>query len=158
MWIPYLITAAAIVPVAYAGMKATDVGPWYQALRKPKLNPPNWVFGVVWTTLYLLIIAAVGLAWNQASEIQRGTLVWVTGINLVLNAAWSFVFFKWRKLGWALIEMTALWLSIVVMIVLVFPYSSLSGWLLMPYLTWVTIAFLLNTSIYLKNRVYISHE
>jgi len=140
------------LPSAFLGMKATDVGPWYQELRKPKLNPPNWVFGVVWTTLYILIIVAVGLAWNHIAETHRGTLVWVTAVNFLLNAGWSFVFFKWRRLGWALVEMTALWLSIVVMIVLVFPYSSLSGWLLMPYLVWVTIAFLLNTSIYLKNR------
>jgi len=151
MWIPYLVTAAALIPVALMGTKATDIGPWYRDLKKPAWNPPDWAFVVVWTTLYILIIAAVGLAWNRATGGQRSALVWVTAINFVLNGAWSFVFFKWRKLGWALIEMTALWVSIVVMIVLVFPYSSLSGWLLMPYLTWVTIAFLLNTSIYLKN-------
>lgn len=152
MWASYVITAAAVIPMALLGTKATDVGPWYRGLKKPKWNPPDWAFVVVWTTLYILIIASVGLAWNNATGEQRGTLVWVTAVNFLLNAVWSFVFFKWKKIGWALVEMSALWLSIVVMIVVVFPYSSLSGWLLMPYLTWVTIAFLLNTSIFLKNR------
>ena len=151
MWIPYVATAAALIPVALLGTKATDVGPWYIGLKKPKWNPPDWAFVVVWTVLYILIIAAVGLAWNQAAQSQRGTLFWVTAVNFFLNGLWSFVFFRWKLLGWALIEMAMLWLSIVVMIVLVFPYSSLSGWLLMPYLAWVTVAFLLNTSIYLKN-------
>lgn len=151
MWLPYLMTAAAIVPMAIAGMAATDVGPWYQNLRKPKWNPPDWAFGVVWSSIYVLIIASIGLAWNRADEVQQTALLWVTGVNFVLNALWSLVFFKWRMLGWALVEMTLLWISIVVLILAVFPYSNLSGWLLTPYLAWVTTAFLLNTSIYLKN-------
>ncbi len=64
---------------------------------------------------------------------------------------WSLVFFRWRRLGWALVEMTFLWISIAVLILAVFPYSNLSGWLLTPYLVWVTVAFSLNMSIYLKN-------
>lgn len=151
MWIPYVVTAAALVPVAVAGMKATDVGPWYRELRKPKWNPPDWAFGVVWTTIYVFIIASIGLAWNKASDAQQSTLLWVVGINFLLNGLWSFVFFKWRQIGWALVEIAVLWVSIVVMMLAVFPYSNISGWLLFPYLAWVTIAFLLNTSIYLKN-------
>ena len=145
MWLSYVITGAALVPLALVGMAATDVGPWYQSLKKPKWNPPNWAFPVVWTSIYILITVAIGLAWNRASDQHQSTLLWVTGINFVLNALWSVVFFKWRLLGWALIEMTLLWVSITVMILTVFPYSSLSGWLLTPYLAWVTIAFLLNT-------------
>ncbi len=151
MWIPYVVTAAALTLVALAGMKATVIGPWYRELKKPSWNPPDWAFGVIWTIIYGFIIASIGIAWNAASEQQQQILFWVTLVNFVLNSLWSFMFFKWRLLGWALVEMTALWLSIVVMMMAVFPYSHLSGWLLFPYLTWVTIAFLLNMSIYLKN-------
>jgi len=152
MWIPYLLTSIAVVLMAFAGGYATDTGAWYRGLKKPRWNPPNWSFGVIWTLIYVLIVVAVGKAWNSADEPQRVTFLWLTGINFFLNGLWSFVFFRWQRLGWALLEMSLLWLSIVVMIVLVYPYSPVSGWLLFPYLLWVTIAFCLNTSIYLKNR------
>lgn len=152
MWMPYAVTGIALIVVATIGAKATDVGPWYQSLRKPKWNPPNWSFGVIWTFIYLCILASVGIAWNRATEDQQSTLLWVTAVNFIFNALWSVVFFKWKLLGWALIECVFLWVSIVVIILAVFPYSATSGWLLFPYIVWVTIAFLLNTSIYLKNK------
>lgn len=152
MWMPYAVTGIALIVIATVGAKATDVGPWYQNLRKPKWNPPNWAFGVIWTFIYLCILASVGIAWNRASQDQQSTLFWVTAVNFILNALWSFVFFKWKLIGWALIESVILWVSIVVMILAVFPYSAISGWLLFPYIFWVTLAFLLNTSIYLKNK------
>jgi len=152
MWVPYFITGVALALLGAVGGYATDVGPWYQNLRKPKWSPPNWAFGVIWTLIYVCIFFAIGIAWNQASEGQQSTLLWAAAINFLLNGLWSFLFFKWRKLGWALLEAVLLWLSITVMILAVFPYSSVSGWLLFPYLAWVTVAFMLNTSIYLKNR------
>jgi len=151
MWVPYLITGAALIFLGFMGMKVSDTGLWYQNLRKPKWNPPNWAFRLVWRTLYVSIFFAVGIAWNRATDSQQTTLFWVTAVNFMLNGLWCFVFFRWRLLGWTLVETVLLWLSIAAMILVVFPYSALSGWLLFPYLAWVTLSCLLSTSILLKN-------
>jgi len=151
MWTPYLITLACVALMGVAGGVATDVGPWYQSLKKPRWNPPDWSFGLIWAVIYVLLVIAVGQAWNKAAPANQSTLLWVVGVNFFLNGLWSFVFFSWHRIGWALLEMSFLWVSIVVMIVVVYPYSAISGWLLFPYLCWVTIAFCLNTSIYMKN-------
>jgi len=147
MWISYVILAVALCIVGGIGGKATDVGPWYRNLSKPSWNPPDWVFPVVWTTIYLLIIVSVGGAWNVAEASDKSGLFWLVSINLVLNVLWSVIFFGMRKPLWALFEVLFLWLSIVALMVVLAGISSLYAWLLSPYLVWVTIAMTLNLSI-----------
>ena len=146
-WMSYAVITAALTLVGFVGGKATDIGPWYRELRKPSWNPPDWVFPVVWTTIYLFIIVSVGRVWNQADPSMRSTLLLVISVNLILNMLWSVLFFSWKKPLWALIEVVLLWLSIVAMIAVFVGIDQLSAWLLAPYLAWVSVASFLNLSI-----------
>jgi len=147
MWVSYVVVAAALFVVGGIGGKATDIGPWYRNLSKPSWNPPDWAFPVVWTTIYLFIIAAVGGAWNQATPVEQTQILWVVGINFVLNTLWSVVFFTMKKPLWALIEVIALWFSILAMMFVIGQVSLLYAALLLPYIVWVSVAMLLNLSI-----------
>ena len=147
MWVSYAVITAVIFIVGGVGGKATEIGPWYRNLRKPSWNPPDWVFPVVWTTIYIFIIASVGGAWNQAGSGEKTMILWLVGINLVLNLLWSVLFFTMRKPLWALVEVFLLLLSIIVLMTGLFSIAPLYGWLLLPYLIWVSIAMLLNLSV-----------
>jgi len=147
MWISYAVITAAIFVVGGVGGKATDIGPWYRNLNKPSWNPPDWAFPVVWTSIYILIIASVGGVYNAADEAMKAQIIWVTGINLVLNLLWSVLFFTLRKPSWALVEVSLLWLSIVAMMISFAQIGSFYALLLLPYLVWVSVATLLNLTI-----------
>ncbi|MFK8082908.1 MAG: TspO/MBR family protein [Granulosicoccus sp.] len=147
MWISYAAITVALVVVGGVGGKATDIGPWYRNLTKPSWNPPDWAFPVVWTTIYLFIIAAVGGGWNAADSAQKNPMLWLVAANLVLNLLWSVLFFTLRKPVWALIEVFFLWVSIIAMMVSLGSVAPLYAWLLAPYLAWVSVAMLLNLSI-----------
>lgn len=152
MWVSYAVVAAALVVVGGIGGKATDIGPWYRSLRKPSWNPPDWVFPVVWTTIYLFIIYSVGSIWNLAASEQRTMILLVVSINFVLNLLWSVLFFTLRNPLLALFEVVLLWLSILAMVFLFLEISLFSALMLLPYLLWVSIAMLLNLSIVRLNR------
>ncbi len=147
MWISYAAISLALLVVGGVGGKATDIGPWYRNLSKPSWNPPDWAFPVVWTTIYLFIIASVGGVWNAAETGDKSFIVWLVAINLVLNLLWSVIFFTMRKPLWALIEVFLLWLSIIAMMIGFATVGALYAWLLVPYLAWVSVAMLLNLSI-----------
>lgn len=147
MWVSYAIVTVALFIVGGVGGKATDIGPWYRNLAKPSWNPPDWAFPVVWTTIYLFIIASVGGAWNAATVAEQSLVFWLVGINLLLNLFWSVLFFTMRKPVWALIEVFFLWGSIVAMMIAFYPIGPLYCWLLLPYVLWVSVALLLNLSI-----------
>ncbi|HAJ19729.1 MAG TPA: sensory protein TspO, partial [Rhodospirillaceae bacterium] len=112
-------------------------GAWYQDLKKPSWRPPGYLFGPVWLVLYIMIAISAWRAWMAAEPAAETLVVAVFVLNMVLNAAWSALFFGMRRLGLALVDMGALWLSIVAMIVLYMPIDPLAGWLLVPYLAWV---------------------
>lgn len=152
-WLPYLLTTLAMLVVAIAGMWATDIGDWYRALNKPSWQPPDWVFGPAWTTIYVCIIAAVGIAWNSASPAEKSVLLLALGVNFALNVLWSFLFFTWRRPDWALAEVALLWLSIVVLMIVLYGIRSLSGLLMLPYLLWVSFAAFLTLAIVRLNAV-----
>ena len=144
---PYAVTAGALVVVGGVGAGATDIGPWYRDLNKPSWQPPDWSFGVIWTTIYLFIIASVGLAWNAAPASAHPGIALAVGVNFVVNTLWSVLFFKLRRPSWSLIEVVPLWLSIVWMIATIAPHHTLAAWLLAPYLAWVSVAAYLNLTI-----------
>lgn len=147
MWQPYAVMAGVLVVVAGLGMRATEIGPWYRALKKPAWQPPDWVFGPVWTTIYVLITWSVGRIWPQLAADERTTLIVLLSINLVLNIAWSYLFFTARRPAWSLIEVVPLWLSIAALIVFMAGTDALSAWLLVPYAVWVAVAAWLNRTI-----------
>ncbi|MCZ8181805.1 MAG: tryptophan-rich sensory protein [Beijerinckiaceae bacterium] len=146
-WI-LLPAAGAAVIVAILGGVATDVGDWYKALRKPFWQPPNWLFGPVWTTIFALAVIAFAMGWRDAPGADaRRMLIVVYAVNAVLNIVWSFLFFKFRRPDWALGELVFLWLSILAMILVLWPFSPGAAVLLLPYILWVSTAGFLNWEI-----------
>jgi translocator protein len=153
--LPGLVGLGVAVVVAVAGGLATNTGAWYQALKKPAWQPPAWVFGPVWSSIFLLAIIAGALAWRAAPDDAARTLLLILfGINAVVNILWSVLFFTLRRPDWALVEVVFLWLSILSLILAFYPYSPLSSLLLLPYITWVSIAAMLNATIVRLNRPF----
>jgi len=125
---------------------------WYAGLEKPWFTPPNWAFGPVWTTLYLLMgIAAYIVADSEIDHKQKKGALGVFGFQLALNGLWSFFFFGLQSPLLGLIEIVFLWLSIVWTIWLFAKISKTTIWLLAPYLLWVSLATGLNFSILMLN-------
>jgi translocator protein len=134
---------AACVATAASGAVFRP-GPWYETLRKPWWRPPNWLFGPAWTLLFLMIATSGWLVWRKAGVTGAALPLALYGVHLLVNAAWSGLFFGMRRMDLALIDVAALWLSIVAMIALFHPIEPLAAWLLVPYLFWVSFASFLN--------------
>jgi tryptophan-rich sensory protein len=133
---------------------SSSVSTWYPTLNKPAWNPPAWVFGPVWTLLYLMMGLASWLVWQKRAdnEIQvRRALGWY-GLQLSLNLAWSVIFFGLRQVGLALIEIVALWSVLLITIVNFGRIRRDAAGLLLPYLLWTTFATALNAAIWWLNR------
>jgi benzodiazapine receptor len=127
-WGPILVAAIAACAVAAVGGMATQIGPWYRQLRKPSWQPPDWAFAPAWTLIFTLTAWAGVLGWYHApDDATRATLIAVFAANGLLNMLWSFLFFRWRRPDWALLEVVALWLSIAVLIGTLAGLSTLGG-------------------------------
>ena len=126
---------------------------WYQGLKKPPYTPPNWVFGPVWTTLYILMGISVFLIWQKGlttnGAVLPFTLFW---IQLAINALWSIIFFGMKSKGGGVITIIMLWLLILATIITSFRVSGWAGALLIPYIVWVTVASYLNIGVWLLNK------
>lgn len=140
------LTAAAIGSVA----TFQSIPTWYATLNKPALNPPSWVFGPVWTILYVLMAVSAYLVWNSKSRQKREALA-IYGLQLILNVAWSIAFFGFKSPFYALVVIIALWLTIAATIVKFNKISKRAAWLLIPYIAWVTFAAYLNYSVLVLN-------
>ena len=125
---------------------------WYATLAKPALNPPSWLFGPVWTTLYLLMGIAAFLVWRKGWN-NKGVKAALSlfGVQLILNALWSIIFFGLHSPAWALIEIIAMWIAIVSTIAVFAKISRSAAWLLAPYILWVSFALYLNYAIWRLN-------
>jgi translocator protein len=124
---------------------------WYRTLEKPSWNPPDAVFGPVWTTLYVMMAVSAWLVWSRGAP-PSAPVVWIPfGTQLALNTAWSGIFFGLRQTGWAFAEILWLWLAIAATIAAFRLRSRVAGWLLVPYLAWVTFAAVLNVAIWRLN-------
>lgn len=127
--------------------------PWFDTIRKPEWNPPGWIFGPVWTTLYLLMGIALYIIWNSnAPKTQKQNALWLFAIQLFLNFWWSMIFFRFHLLGWALVEIIMLWISILLTILAFSKISKTAAWLLVPYIAWVSFATLLTYTIWSLNN------
>lgn len=132
---------------AVAGAFTSQAIPaWYASLAKPGFNPPNWVFGPVWTVLYILMGTSLYLVWQHTKSLVNAAVI-VFFVQLILNFAWSFIFFKLKSPMVALIDIVLLWLAIVASIILFYHVRKTASWLLVPYLAWVSFAAVLNAAI-----------
>lgn len=152
--IKFLVAVGAPLLAGAVGAIFTEpaIAGWYAGLVKPALNPPAWIFGPVWTTLYVLMGVAAFLVWQKGwgrREVKIALSVFVG--QLVLNALWSLIFFGFQSPGWALVEIAFLWLAILFNIILFARVSKVAAWLLVPYILWVSFASYLNYSIYVLN-------
>ena len=147
-WVPIAVAAGAAILVAVLGASATDISAWYRGLAKSPLTPPDWMFGPAWTVIYALTALAGVLAWRAARDrTARQRILVLFAANALLNVLWSELFFMARRPDWSLIEVLPFWLSILVLILLIWPQSRRASWLLMPYLAWVAFAGWLNLEI-----------
>ena len=128
-----------------------SVGTWYQTLAKPSWAPPDWVFGPVWTALYVMMAAAAWLVWRRTGLRGGRMPLGLFAAQLVLNAAWSWVFFGLRDPMPAFFELGALWFAIGATAVAFWRVSRPAGLLLLPYLLWTTFAGALNFAIWRLN-------
>ena len=152
--------AALLAPLAVGALgtipTARAIPTWYRTLDKPSWNPPDRVFGPVWTTLYALMGVALVLVRRApqpgAPDGERDRAQALFGLQLALNLAWSFVFFGGRELRGAVVVIGLLWLSIVATIGSFWRVRRAAGLLLLPYLAWVSFASILNADIAGRNR------
>jgi translocator protein len=155
-WLKLVVALA--LPLLVGGISgyftATEVKSWYPTLQKPSWNPLNTVFGPVWTTLYILMGYAFFRVWTKPGHgnIKNSALaLFVT--QLVLNFFWSFIFFKQHQLGWAFLEIITMWLAILFTIIAFNKVDKIAAWLLVPYISWVSFAAILNYTIWQLNLV-----
>jgi len=131
-----------------------SIATWYTTLQKPGFNPPNWVFGPVWTTLYTLMGISAYLVWMKGWDKKEVRVaLWVFILQLVLNTMWSIIFFGAKELFSAFVEIVFLWLAIVFTIFLFNRISRNAALLMVPYLLWVSFAAFLNYSIWQLNTL-----
>jgi tryptophan-rich sensory protein len=131
---------------------SNSVKTWYLTLIKPSFNPPGWLFGPVWTILYILMGVSLYLIWSYGlnySGVKVALIIF--GIQLILNFLWSILFFGLHNPLFAFINIVLLWISILIMIILFFRIYPLAAYLQIPYLLWVTFASVLNFSIFILN-------
>jgi len=125
---------------------------WYASLTKPSFNPPNWLFGPVWTTLFILMGISLYLIWREGFEkplIKKGMMIFA--VQLIFNIAWSMLFFGLKSPLLGLIDIILLWLLIVSTIMTFKKINALAAYLLIPYLAWVSFASVLNFFIFRLN-------
>ncbi len=149
------LAVAILICFGAAGLGSRFTTPsiagWYATLLKPAWTPPSWIFGPVWSLLYLSMAVAAWLVWRKAGMAgARGALA-LFAVQLLLNVAWSAIFFGAHRPGLAFAEIVVLWLMILATVVWFRPVSRAAAWLLMPYLLWVAFAAALNFSIWRLN-------
>jgi tryptophan-rich sensory protein len=146
------IAAGAIVGVLAIGALFPP-GDWYAALNKPTWQPPNWLFGPVWTTLYAMLAVALALLLQAPPGPRRNAALGWFGAQLLLNAAWSPLFFGLQQPALAFVSICLLWLVLLGSILAAFKLRALVGWLQVPTLAWVSFALVLNGVIVALNGV-----
>lgn len=152
-WIGLILFIFVCLGAGWLGAIATtpEIEGWYKTIEKPSWRPPDYVFGPVWTTLYVMMGVAAWFVWKSGSANSAILPLAIFGIQLVLNVAWSWIFFGLHEIGWAFVEIVVLWLAIAATTAVFFRRSQLAGWLMVPYLGWVSFASVLNFAIWRLN-------
>jgi len=145
---PIIVAVVTALVVAGLGGWATRLGPWYRNLKKPSWQPPDWLFGPAWTVIFALAATSAVLSWDGATtDALRERVVILFAANAILNLAWSPLFFRLERPDWAFVEVIFFWLSIVALIVGLWPISMTASLLIVPYIIWVSFAAYLNLTI-----------
>ena len=152
-WIGLVVFIGICLGASGLGVIATtsEIEGWYKTIDKPSWNPPNYIFGPVWTTLFVMMAIAAWMVWKQDGFKTASRPLKLFAVQLGLNVAWSWIFFGMHQPGWAFAEIVILWLAIVATLVAFFQTSKLAGWLMEPYLAWVSFASVLNFTIWQLN-------
>lgn len=152
-WVGLIVLLTLCFAVAGVGGFVTtpNIPNWYADLAKPSWTPPDWVFGPVWSMLYLSMAVAAWLVWRQAGLVSAAVPMALFGIQLLLNALWSWLFFGMHSPGAAAVDIVLLWMAIAATTVAFWRRSTLAGILFVPYLVWVSFASLLNLAIWRLN-------
>lgn len=148
--IGFLILCFAVAVVSSI-FSAHNIPIWYAGLIKPPLNPPNWVFAPVWTTLYALMAIAAWLVWKTRPSGCRRHGLRLFYVQLAMNLLWSWIFFSRHQIGTALVDIIVLWVAIFLTILNFRKVSRAAACLLVPYLAWVTFASYLNLALWRLN-------
>jgi translocator protein len=149
-WVGFFFWVALSFAAAGASSRFPP-GDWYAHLAKPAFNPPAWVFAPVWTLLYLVMGIAAWLVWRERRVTGVAKALALFLVQLILNAAWSWLFFGLHRIGWALVDLAALWLAIGATLLAFWARRPLAGLLMLPYLLWVSFAALLNFQLWRLN-------
>ena len=148
------LSVSILLPLIIGGISGyyttSNIQSWYVTLIKPSFNPPNYLFGPVWTSLYIIMGISFYMIWSSTKS-NKNKLIGIYLFQLVLNFLWSFIFFKYHAIGIAAIEIVFLWLSILTMIIMFYKNNKWAAFINIPYLLWVSFASVLNISIYLLN-------
>ena len=129
-----------------------NIGAWYTGINKPFFNPPNWLFGPAWTTLYILMGASFFLVWKKGfgkKEVRLAVMIYL--VQLALNSLWSIIFFGLQNLALAFMEITVLWIAILATIICFGKVDRNAALLLVPYILWVSFASVLNYFVMILN-------
>jgi benzodiazapine receptor len=150
----FIISIAITLSIGALGGLATaqSVKTWYPTLNKPSFNPPNWLFGPVWTSLYILIGIAAYLVWMKRDKIVHlPRTVAIYFIQLILNLGWSFIFFYLHEIGFALAEILMLLAVIILNAAMFYRIDKWAGLIFIPYILWVSFASFLTYNIFILN-------
>lgn len=127
-----------------------NISNWYTTINKAPFNPPNWVFGPAWTLLFILMGWAFYIIWTTKAK-NKTTAYWAFAIQFVLNILWSAIFFGAKLPGWAFFEIIVFWFAILWTFVVFYRINKMAGYLLIPYILWVTFASILNYYVWILN-------
>jgi tryptophan-rich sensory protein len=150
----YRALAAWIAVCFFTGVATGLLFPpdaWYQSLTKPSFNLPNWIFGPVWSTLYVMMGVAAWRVWRTPASHDRARGITGFILQLAFNAAWTPVFFGLQLIGWAIVVVLLMWLAVAVTIFFFHRVDRIAAWLLAPLLAWVSFASVLNIVIWRLN-------
>lgn len=146
---------AILLPMVIGGLSgfltANSINDWYVTLNQPSFNPPNWVFGPVWTTLYLIMGISLYRIWRLPDTEERNQAIKIFALQMTLNFFWSLIFFNWHLIGLALVEIILMWLMIAAMIHHFRKLDAAAGYMNIPYLLWVSFASVLNGAYFILN-------
>lgn len=152
-WIGLIVLLVVCFAAAGIGGAVTTpkIDNWYATLIKPSWNPPNWIFGPVWSMLYLCMAIAAWLVWRQTGLAGAATPLALFGVQLAMNLAWSWLFFGLQNPGLAFLDILLLWTAIIATMVALWFRSTVAGLLFVPYLVWVSFAAVLNFVVWRLN-------
>ncbi len=149
-----LIIALALPLIfgAIAGLfTAKAVPEWYATLNRPSFNPPNSIFGPVWSALYIIMGISLFMIWKLPNSSERNIALFVFYMQLLLNFGWSFLFFYFKTIGFAFVEIIVLWVCIIIMMILFYKLKPIAAYINIPCFLWVSFATVLNAAYYKLN-------